>query len=188
MNRFIIASFLFMGVAYYEMSGGSDFIPETRSGDIAAAPQAQTAPVLPVREASIVPVVSTSSSATAAGMDTAGEARIVPASLGAAPAPAPAADRSPLSPEQMANITPVFTSLSESPDGSASVPIEDLNVARVDANRLNVRSGPSTGNGVVDQVSRGMEVAVVETVDGWSLIRIEGDGVEGWVADRFLVR
>ena len=57
----------------------------------------------------------------------------------------------------------------------------------VAANRLNVRAGPSTGQGVVDQVTRGEQVLVVsDSGSDWVRIRIEGDGVEGWVARRLL--
>lgn len=57
----------------------------------------------------------------------------------------------------------------------------------VTANRLNVRAGPSTGQGVVDQLTRGEQVLVVsDSGADWVRIRIEGDGVEGWVARRLL--
>ncbi|MDD8023876.1 MAG: SH3 domain-containing protein [Paracoccaceae bacterium] len=57
----------------------------------------------------------------------------------------------------------------------------------VTANSLNVRSGPSTTNPVVDRISRGEEVLVVsDTRASWVKIRIEGDGIEGWVARKLL--
>lgn len=58
---------------------------------------------------------------------------------------------------------------------------------RVGANRLNVRAGPSTGNPVLATLSRGEEVLVVSDPSaGWVQIRIEGDGVEGWVSRKLL--
>lgn len=54
---------------------------------------------------------------------------------------------------------------------------------------LNVRAGPGTDNEVLDRLTKGEAVLVVaegEGPDGWSLIRIEGDGVEGYVASRLL--
>jgi uncharacterized protein YgiM (DUF1202 family) len=57
----------------------------------------------------------------------------------------------------------------------------------VTANSLNVRSGPSTANPVVDRISRGEEVLVVSDARAsWVKIRIEGDGIEGWVARKLL--
>lgn len=57
----------------------------------------------------------------------------------------------------------------------------------VAGNSLNVRSGPSTDDAVVGKLARGEATLVVwrEGPD-WARIRIEGDGVEGYVAMRFL--
>ena len=57
----------------------------------------------------------------------------------------------------------------------------------VTANAVNVREGPSTGAAVVDRLTRGEAVAVsFEPGSEWAHVRIEGDGLEGWVALRFL--
>lgn len=59
----------------------------------------------------------------------------------------------------------------------------------VSAKSVNVREGPGKDFGVVSRLARGEAVLVVsagEGPDGWSLIRIEGDGVEGYVASRLL--
>jgi len=59
----------------------------------------------------------------------------------------------------------------------------------VDASALHVRFGPSTSDAVVGKLERFEIVTVVsETSDGWAQIRIEGDGIEGWVASRFLTQ
>ncbi|WP_415184895.1 SH3 domain-containing protein [Phaeovulum sp.] len=60
-------------------------------------------------------------------------------------------------------------------------------VWRVNTNRLNVRAGPSTGHSVVDRLTRGDEALVIsDPTAEWVQIRIEGDGVDGWVARRLL--
>lgn len=52
---------------------------------------------------------------------------------------------------------------------------------------LNVRSGPSTNTDVVGKLTRGEATLVVwREGDDWARIRIEGDGIEGYVAMRFL--
>ena len=57
----------------------------------------------------------------------------------------------------------------------------------VTGNRVNVRSGPSTANPVVDQVVRDQRVKVLdETPDGWMLIRIVDTGTEAYIFGRFL--
>lgn len=66
-------------------------------------------------------------------------------------------------------------------------PKVDPQLWQVSASRLNVRAGPSTANPVVTTLSRGEEVLVVsDTGANWVHIRIEGDGVDGWVARKLL--
>lgn len=56
----------------------------------------------------------------------------------------------------------------------------------VNTSSLNVRSGPSTGNAVVDRLTRGEQVLVTAESGGWVRIRIEGDGTDGWVSKKLL--
>jgi len=57
----------------------------------------------------------------------------------------------------------------------------------VTADMVNVRQGPSTGTSVVDRLTRGEAVTVsFEPGSEWAHVRIEGDGLEGYVALRFL--
>ncbi len=88
---------------------------------------------------------------------------------------------------------PVFTLSSLPGIGSdqASLPAAEPAVAgnlwRVDVTAVNVRSGPSPDTAVVEQLARGETLAIVGPTDGdWVEIRIEGDGVTGFVARRFL--
>ncbi len=63
-----------------------------------------------------------------------------------------------------------------------------FNVAVVQAN---VRGGPGRSFAVLDTVSRGEQVLVVleeQPIEGWSRIRIEGDGVEGYISTKLLTR
>ena len=83
----------------------------------------------------------------------------------------------------------VFT-LSDYADPAPEVVAEQASegeVWYVAGNSLNVRSGPSTNDQVVGKLSRG-EAALVVWREGadWARIRIEGDGIEGYVAMRFL--
>lgn len=69
-------------------------------------------------------------------------------------------------------------------------PVADTGkVLFIGAKSVNVRSGPGKDFAVVSRLARGEAVLVVadgEGENGWSLIRIEGDGVEGYVASRLL--
>lgn len=59
----------------------------------------------------------------------------------------------------------------------------------VNSTSVNVRSGPGKEYEVIERLGRGDTVLVVtkdDDADGWSLIRIEGDGIEGYIASRLL--
>lgn len=89
----------------------------------------------------------------------------------AAPAPLPAARPAP-------DLRPA--------DASASEP-RPPRVMWVTPNSVNVRGGPSTDDVVVGRLTRNEAVLVVaEVADGWLQVRVEGDGIEGFVAARLL--
>lgn len=68
------------------------------------------------------------------------------------------------------------------PAALAALPLRYVNT-----NAINVRRGPSTNDAVVGRLTRNEAVALVaETGDGWYLVRIEGDGIEGYVAARLM--
>lgn len=57
----------------------------------------------------------------------------------------------------------------------------------VAANTVNVRAGPSAQSESLTKLDRGEAVLVLPSdTPGWSMIRIEGDGLEGYIATRFL--
>lgn len=76
--------------------------------------------------------------------------------------------------------SPEYRTIQAAPEGAGGA------LWKVSANALNVRSGPSTGNAAIDRITRGEEVLVVAERDGWAHVKIEGDGVDGWVAKRYL--
>lgn len=57
----------------------------------------------------------------------------------------------------------------------------------VSATSVNVRQGPSTDTSVVGKLANGEAVTVVSVEGDWARIMIEGDGLEGYVAARFLI-
>lgn len=57
----------------------------------------------------------------------------------------------------------------------------------VNADSVNVRQGPSTRDAVVERLINGEAVTVLgDTSAAWVRVTIQGDGVDGWVATRFL--
>ncbi len=75
----------------------------------------------------------------------------------------------------------VMPAVTDGPDDKLSL------VRWVAVDRVNVRGGPSTDFSVLGQVEFADAVLVVaDHGDGWAHIRIEGDGIEGFMAGRFL--
>lgn len=59
----------------------------------------------------------------------------------------------------------------------------------VSADQANVRDGPGKGFSVLGRLTKGEQVLVVledNPVEGWSKVRLEGDGIEGYIATRLL--
>lgn len=74
-----------------------------------------------------------------------------------------------------------------SPDADVPEDGGDVVWAVVMAEAVNVRAGPSTGDSVAGRLVRGDEVMLVgPEQDGWVQVRVEGDGIDGFVAARFL--
>lgn len=85
--------------------------------------------------------------------------------------------------------TPVYSPAPQSAPAMAAVASEaPLRTAFVTANRLNVRQGPSSQGTVMASLDKGEEVGIVRTDRDWTLVRLEGDGVEGWVASSYLTQ
>jgi uncharacterized protein YgiM (DUF1202 family) len=103
-----------------------------------------------------------------------------------APEPEPMVVEAAFAPAKPVMTAPVADPVTEA---SAPAPEPTGRILYIDAKSVNVRSGPGKDFDVVDRLKRGEAVLVVsegEGPDGWSLIRIEGDGVEGYVAARLL--
>jgi uncharacterized protein YgiM (DUF1202 family) len=78
---------------------------------------------------------------------------------------------------------PAAADLAPAPSGAEPEPPTGY----VIGSNVNVREGPSASTAVLDRLARGEAVTVLgEGAPGWSLIRIEGDGIEGYIANRYL--
>lgn len=97
----------------------------------------------------------------------------------AASAPAPSIDAPRLIGE------PVVVSL-VAPSAPAATQTAE-NLYRVSGSRVNMRSGPSTSNAVVDSLPGGtLAETIGDEVDGWVQIRDIASGQTGYMAARFL--
>ncbi|MBL4759141.1 MAG: SH3 domain-containing protein [Rhizobiales bacterium] len=89
-------------------------------------------------------------------------------------------------------ITPFFASNSQAQTAGAtgSLGQSGLLIPRfvsLKSNRVNVRGGPSTNYEVLGKVVYGEAAEIISDPDAdWVKIRIEGDGVEGFIMKRFM--
>jgi uncharacterized protein YgiM (DUF1202 family) len=98
-------------------------------------------------------------------------------------------------PQEAVGTTPVSTTPVVQPQPAVQAaatpepPADDATpIWQVTARSVNVREGPSTDFAVVDKLARGDTLTLVtaDEVTGWARIRVEGDGVEGFVSMDYL--
>ncbi len=68
----------------------------------------------------------------------------------------------------------------------APAPTPAREFATLTASAVNVRSGPSTTTASLGTLLRGDTALVIARSNGWVHIRIEGDGLDGYVMEKFL--
>lgn len=187
MKTFILLTFGFLGFAFYEMSGGSEFEPmsvkmarqapvEVAPQQVAQAPQADAVvePAAEVTTASITKIDTTpdvtrvslnlTDVASAAEAETVQQATIIDSAE-----------------------TPqiILPSLIATTSGAGEQ--ADGDIRKVSGNRVNVRGGPSTNFGVVNKLTRGASVRILEdNGDGWVRMQPVDGGESGWMADFLL--
>ena len=207
MTRFILLSFGFMGWAFYEMSGGSDF--ESASDRIARLSPAPEVTVANVDEAA--PAETTVAAAEVVDTDPPETSSVTRVSLNltdvqnsddlTAAVNEAVTQAVQIDPESGVAInTDTTTSSADTPaiipslinpddTGAATVTaaIGSSDIRKVSGNRVNVRGGPSTDFDVVSRLVRGDAVQIIEdNGNGWVLMRPVDGGTEGWMADFLL--
>lgn len=215
MWRFILVSFAFLGWAFYVLSGGSDYRPASgslqdpdRAGPRAeavtsgpaaaespvpeAAPgaTAQQAPDAQAEEAAqmaeLLATLRASNDATATTMTRESAPAAPEAGVAAESEPAPAAT----APADAGRVEVQFTSALEAFANAAPVtPTESRptgDFRQVVGSRVNLRTGPGTGFGPVDQLVSGTEVEVLGQDGDWLELRVPATGASGWMSRRLV--
>ncbi len=173
MFRFMAVCFLFLGWAFWELSGGSDFEPAV----VASTPESiEEGPL-----ESDADVVTRNATAEPAALP------VQTASTGTQPA-TPAA-----SPEQVtlaaasavdAAAAEIVAETTTQTAAAAPAPATALDLRAITGNRVNMRRGPGTDYGVVAKLSEGTEVEVLQDPgNGWLELRVTSDDTIGWIAD-----
>ncbi len=87
---------------------------------------------------------------------------------------------------------PIAAAVAEAVTEAPVEPIAEepsANIWYVTGNTVNVREGPGTDYAVLEKLARGDAATLVWSDDtGWARIRIEGDGIEGYVSTKFLTQ
>ncbi|MGB5863312.1 MAG: SH3 domain-containing protein [Sulfitobacter sp.] len=189
MKTFILLTFGFLGFAFYEMSGGSEFEParERFAEQTATSVEAPAPAVAPAQTALVQPAPATP---TITAQDDAPEVTRVALNLVSvndtgvqARVPAPQTARIIDSSDTPQIILP---SLIATTGTEASFEPRD-DIRTVSGNRVNVRGGPSTNFGVVGKLTRGDDVRILEdNGDGWVRMEALDGGDSGWMADFLL--
>ncbi|MBY5934479.1 SH3 domain-containing protein [Tateyamaria omphalii] len=201
MWRFIIVTFGFLAFAFYEMSGGADFDPEaTRLARIDVPVTVEEEKLERVVDAApaeqtLVPENVTRVSLNLNSVnDVLRPQRNVPTTP-ARQLPAaeePVATDVALSEEEPTVILPslimdtaVITPVDFNAPDTAEESVQE--VRQVSARSVNVRGGPGTNFSVVNRLTRGDAVEILQDPgNGWVKLRPVGGGIVGWMADFLL--
>lgn len=194
MNRYIVLSFLVMGWGYYELSGGADFVPEQRPV-VAQAPDPLPAaqPEVTVADTSepaddALDSVTVVTRADTESLDALPEAQDTAAAAAAAPDTIELDADSVADALSQALADPVVNTGEPEPlpeDQTASAPPTAADLREVTGDSVNLRDGPGTNFNVVDRLSRGTVISVLDTgPDGW--VYVEINGLTGWMSSDFL--
>jgi len=173
-NRFIVLSFLVMAWGYYEMSGGADFVPETRPvilAEVEATPE-------------VLEVVAEDTTLDAVEVVTRADTESLDA-IDAVERPTP--DAISVDTATIVEAIPEPVELPVSVE-DALRDIVGTDLREVTGDLVNMRDGPGTDFSVIDKLSRGSIVNVLEAgTDGWVRVEVETTGLSGWMSDQFLV-
>ena len=205
MKRFILLTFGFMGWAFYEMSGGSEFESASdRMARLNPAPEVVVAEVAPAVETQVADAPSEVIDTDPPATDTVTRVSLNLTSIQdaadqATQAVAPTPAVSNLDPDTgVAVNTDTTTASADTPaiipsliapndTGVVTQVASFTDVRTVSGNRVNVRGGPGTDYSVVSRLVRGDAVEIIEdNGNGWVLMRPVEGGTQGWMADFLL--
>ncbi|WP_165586970.1 SH3 domain-containing protein [Pseudaestuariivita atlantica] len=166
--------FLFLGWAFWELSGGSDFEPTVQARapqEVDEQPLEATDLADTVTRAATVSTISPQKDEAKAGVTLASVE---------APATEPEA-----APEPAALVDSVVADILAEPAETETVTTAPaLDLREIVGNRVNMRQGPGTEFGVVTKLNQGAEVEVLQAPgNGWLKLRVIEDDTVGWIAD-----
>ncbi|WP_370304076.1 SH3 domain-containing protein [Pseudooceanicola sp.] len=210
MPRYVFLSFLFMGWAFYELSGGADFKPAPRPAVTAQAtpePARPEPPITPAITAALTPQPvrpqrpqGREALVTAASVTEGAVYRRAQAEANIAEIRATLQQGLPVFPDtqpresvQVASLADLAaTPPSDEPDlpevtAVRPAPVAEADLREVVATRVNMRAGPSLDDDIIDRLERGHQVEILENNGkGWLRLRSLPDDRVGWIAERLV--
>ncbi|CUH79060.1 SH3 domain protein [Tritonibacter multivorans] len=191
MSRFVVLSFLGLGFAFYELSGGADFEPPLRP--VTPSPFAEAAPVASTSDVQPEPVVQ----ASVVTAPTAPRTRPaeVTAQLQNAALVSDGKTRLTLATEglQLASLEGGLAAgtvdvAAVAPEAVENTPQEvAMDIRTVRASRVNMRQGPNTTYPILNRLLAGDKVEILRDEGaGWAMLRVSKTGQVGWIATSLL--
>ena len=201
MTRFIIITFAFLAFAFYEMSGGADFdAEETRLSRIDPPLVVDEDKLETVLAQAPTPALPEDVTRVSLNLNSVNDVLRPERTVRTTPARQRAVVEDETTDVALSEEEPTIVLPSLIVDTAVITPVdfsgttdeaETTSGARdlrsVTAQSVNVRGGPGTNFSVVNRLSRGSQVEVLQDPgNGWVRLRILSDGTEGWMADYLL--
>lgn len=179
MWKYFVLCFFALGWAFFELSGGQDFEPQTITPAVNVSSAAEVAEVID-REFDVENVAQAASTALR-DINFDHSAELVTR-----------ADT--FVPNQLWKVSTgsqldstIINDLDEIPMLSPDETPDSDNIYTVAVNRANMRNGPSTRNGVVAKLERGTAVQVLPSQSGqWVKLRVVDTNRVGWISKTLL--
>ncbi|WP_246139475.1 SH3 domain-containing protein [Phaeobacter marinintestinus] len=208
MARFIVVTFLFMGIAFYQLSGGSDFEPRGVRAEKTAAVSSSVSAPTPIQVSDAEPVLAPRKDGQAAATPSAApkpDTAAIEAAVRLAKARVSLSDGLTLLGDQNSVQGLQLASLSEGVIGLRTAPTEETetsdepatqeytspepDIREVKGTRVNMRHGPGTNYEVVTSLTLGHEVEVLsDSGTGWLRLRTRPEGTMGWISASLIAK
>ena len=196
MTKFVFLSLVFMGWAFYEVSGGKDFAPE-EPARIAKykALEAERAEAAREQERTRKAAIAEKARQREAARAAMQVASLDLSGTGAALEQASLVTQTPLTRRQTLFSDPTPTP--ETERAAIPQPIKPIGIAddepadlrKVRGSRVNMRGGPGTSYAVLTTLNRDDEVEVLrESDNGWVKLKVVASGRIGWMSAKLLTK
>jgi hypothetical protein len=195
--RFVLLSFVFLGWAFYEVSGGSDFTPQNPAdpqdvivADLPASVQTAQQPATQTAPQTDIQLASSSLETPAIQPTPISLAGVPTTQLISSPTPTPVSQRFELGPTKETpedTPAPQTQAIADASTTTFTLSARESDTRWIEATRVNMRNGPGTSYNVLATLVRDQEVELLQDPgSGWVKLKILDTGRIGWTAKRFV--